>query len=202
MQYLPTRVWTLNFDLSYTETESVTNLIPILTTPSATPGPGGFTLTPTPTPTSPTTPTTPTGPATPPPTGTQAPVAGTSPTAATPNISPLEFGRQKATLLYISPTVQYQFSPATSAIAGYSYTFSTLELGANNTDHRIFSGLSHQFTPLDTGRIRYSFDIFESTDSDNVTSQRRHPRMDSPADADHDRELGHRPSVHRGQRQS
>ena len=166
LQYLPTRVWTLNFDVSYTETESVTNLIPLLASPVATPGPGGFTLTPTsPTPL----PTTPTAPTTTPPPGTQTPPAGTSPAAATPNINTLEFGRQRATLLYISPAVQYQFGPGTSATAGYSYTRGTLE-DTDTVDHRLFASASHQFTPIDTGQIRYSFDIFGGTNSDNVTS--------------------------------
>jgi len=80
-----------------------------------------------------------------------------------PIVNTLEFGRQKATILYVSPSVQYAFTPITFGTAAYSYTRATLEAGATNTDHNVLLSLSHQFTPVDTGQARYSLDVFESS---------------------------------------
>lgn len=82
----------------------------------------------------------------------------------------LEFGRQKTTLLALSPTVSYQFTPTTSGNSSYSYTHSTFEGEVPNTAHNFQLGASHQFTPLDTGTATYRFSFFESPGTDNQFS--------------------------------
>src|SRR5262249_10215891 len=151
LQYVPDRVITLNFDIGYAETESVTSLSPILALPGFVPGPGGVSLTPAPTqPTSPTTPTTP-GPGGP----TQAPTTGTPPTVTNPIVNTVEFGRQKATVLFVSPSVKYSLTPLTVATASYSFSQTTLENSPTNIDHNVTLSLAHQFTPVDSGQVRY-----------------------------------------------
>jgi len=163
-QYLPNRLLVLGFDLGYVETESVTTLNPLLSGPGGLSTPGGVTLTPSiPSPTTPG-PTTPTpAPGTP---GPTTPPAGAAPTVVNPIVNTTEFGRQKATLLYVAPSVRYTLSPLTILTAGYSFTRATLENSPTNEDHSISASVSHQITPRDTGTVRYTLDIFRTTGTD------------------------------------
>jgi hypothetical protein len=154
-------------DANYTETESVTTLSPFLA--SALPAPATTTLGAPGVTTSPGAPGPVTGPTAPPPTGTPA-TTTTGPTPVNPTVNTLQFGRQRATVLFVSPSASYQLTPSTIASAGYAFTRGTLEGGVTNTSHHVPLAVSHQFTSLDSGRLSYALDIFESPDSDTVTT--------------------------------
>jgi hypothetical protein len=155
LRYLPIRSLTLSFNVAYSETRSVTTLASSLAGPTLTSVP----VTPTPAPTA--TPGAPPG-TTPAAGGTGAPPAApAAPVAA----SAFEFGRSKATILTVAPAAVYQFTARTTGSAGYTFTRGTLEGGVSNTAHQVPLSLSHQFTMVDTGRIGYRLDVFESPGS-------------------------------------
>lgn len=162
LRYLPTRPLTLGLDVGYTETRSLPTLTTALAAPVTGPAASTTTTTATPPPT-----TTPTGP--------REAVTPTGPTPTPPPPAPvlvnaLEFGRHRATVLTVSPSAAYQFTPLTSGTFGYTYSHGTLEGGAPNTAHSVSLALSHQFTPLDTGRLGYRLDVFESPGTPTTTT--------------------------------
>jgi len=89
----------------------------------------------------------------------------------TPDIpaNTLEFGRRQATALSAASSVAYQFTPVTSGTAGYSYTHTSLEGESTNSVHQPSLGLSHRFTPLDTGSFDYRLSVFEDSTSSTTT---------------------------------
>jgi hypothetical protein len=166
LRYLPVRPLTLGLDVGYTETRSLTTLLPALVAPVTVPTTTTTTSTATPAGTPPPT-TTPTSPTQPP--ATTGPTPAPSP-AAPVLVNALEFGRSRATVLTVSPSAAYQFTPLTAGTFGYTYSHATLEGGAPDTAHSVSLGLSHQFTPLDTGRLGYRLDVFESPGTPTTTT--------------------------------
>jgi hypothetical protein len=157
-RYLPIRPLTLSMDVAYTETRSLTLLTQALApTPAA--APIGAAAPGTPPAGSP-------APGTPPPVTTPPPTTQTTPTTA----NTLQTGRQKTTVLSVSPNVSYQFTPLTSGTSGYTYTHTTEENSVSNTSHQVRLGASHQFTLLDTGTLDYFLDIFGDSQSSTTTS--------------------------------
>ena len=71
-------------------------------------------------------------------------------------------GRLKTTLLSVSSSGGYQFTPRTAGNAAFSYTQSTQEAGASNTAYGAQIGLSHHFTQRDIGTFADIQNVFES----------------------------------------
>ena len=74
----------------------------------------------------------------------------------------VQTGRQKTTLLSVTPNATYQFTPLTSGTAAFSYTDSTFQQGATNTVYTGQLAVSHQFTQRDTGTLTYIVSSFQS----------------------------------------
>jgi hypothetical protein len=156
LRYLPTRPLTLGLDVAYSETRSLNTLRPALVAPVIVSATTTTTSPSTTTRTSPSEAVTPREAVTP---------TGQGPTPAPPTpalVNALEFGRRRTTVLSVSPSAAYQFTPITSGTFGYTYSHATQEGGVPNTAHSVPLSLSHQFTALDTGRLGYRLDVFES----------------------------------------
>jgi hypothetical protein len=159
LRYVPDRPWTLSLEVAYTETRSLSVLTQALTpTPAVTPT-GTGTAQPGTTP-----------PATTPP-GTTPGTTPATTTQATPTpANTLQSGRQRNTILGVSPTAAYQVTPLTMGTSTYSYTQASQEGGTSNSAHQVRLGVSHQFTLIDTGNLDYILSIFSDSESSSSTS--------------------------------
>jgi hypothetical protein len=145
VRYVPERRWTLGLTGSFVRTEDSGDLIaprPSAATPArgSTPAPG--------------TPPAPGGP----PSSAAPPVA---PESTVPVVPGVDVGRTRTHYVVVNPWVGYAYNPRTKLDAGYTYTWTDVENGADDRMHRLTAGVSRGLSPRDWGHLREIFDIFD-----------------------------------------
>ena len=152
MRYAPEGRWTLGLTGSFVRTEDSGALI-VPRPSSGTPAAG-----PTPAPT---------------------PAPGTPPTSAAPPAAPdgtvpvvpgVDVGRTRTHYVVVNPWVGFAYNPRTTLDAGYTYTWTDVENGAEDRMHRLTAGVSRVLTPHNRGHLREILDIFDPEESDTSLS--------------------------------
>jgi len=158
VRYAPEGRWTLGLTGSFVRTEDSGELIvprPSSGTPAGRP-------TPAPTP----------APGTPPTSGTPPPSAAppAEPDGTVPVVPGVDVGRTRTHYVVVNPWVGFAYNPRTTFDAGYTYTWTDVENGAEDRMHRLTAGVSREFTPRDWGHVRELLDIFDPGESDTSLS--------------------------------
>lgn len=81
-------------------------------------------------------------------------------------VTGLAGSRARASHTFVQPLLRYQFTPATSASAGYAYSKDRVKNGIGSETRTEIASLSHRFTAWDTGTLQYQHQefLFENID--------------------------------------
>ena len=123
----------------------------------------------------------------------------TAPAGTVPVVPGVDVGRTRTHYVVVNPWVGFAYDPRTRFDAGYTYTWTDVENGAQDRMHRLTAGVSRELTPRDRGHLREILDIFDPGGIWHLPVGRDPRRLDARAHRpDHALPRGGPPGQRRG----